>query len=169
MKNSNLFLILLISLFIISCKDNDSEAPISFEFEILNSTDQPNSTFSPNDKVFFSFKITNNSLNNIVWYNYCDIFQDENLFSIYKLNEPDGSNNKSYSYLGKPLTQPVECNDMPTILKVGEGYYFRTPSDKAPNSILLQTGHYKVEFDLSFKINDFKKISKSFIKEFDIK
>ena len=151
--------------FLVSCNDDSNELPIEIELVTLNAASQPAFTFSQGDKIFFAFLITNRSDQDIVWYNYCDLFQSD-IYAVYKLVN---SKNQTYDYIGKPLSPPVDCNDRPVVLRVGDGYYFSVPWDKYADTTPLDSGFYLCKFALDISVNDFKKNSKSFNSGFQIK
>lgn len=151
---------------LISCNEDSDTLPIEIELVTLNSMYEPASVFSPGDKIYFAFKINNHSVHDIVWYNYCEIFQNNSVYSVFKLVNLQ---NQIYDYIGKPISPPIECNDMPTILHVGNGYYLSVPWDKYAETPALSTGSYSCKFALDIKVNDYKKISKSFYSSFQIK
>jgi hypothetical protein len=152
--------------FLISCNEDSDELPIEIELVTLNSTFEPTSVFSQGDKIYFALKIKNNSAQDIVWYNYCELFQSDNLYTVYKLVD---SKNQTYNYIGKPLSPPVDCNDIPVVLSVGGGYYFSVPWDKYTETPPLDSGSYTCKFVIDVKVNDSKKISKSFTSIFQVK
>ncbi len=163
---SFLLLQLILSPFLVSCNEDSDTLPIEIELVTLNSMYEQTSVFSLGDKIFFAFKIKNASTQDIVWYNYCEIFQNNNVYSVFKLID---TQNKTYDYVGKPLSPPVECNDIPIILNIGDGYYLPVAWDKYAETPPLGTGSYRCKFALDIKINDTKKISKSFNSSFQIK
>lgn len=169
MKRSLLsYLLLQIALipFLLSCNEDSDELPIEMELVILNSMHEQTSVFSSDDKMYFAFKIKNGSAQSIVWYNYCDIFQNNSLYSVFKLIDIQ---TETYDYIGKPITPPIECNDIPIILNVGDGYYFSVPWDKYAETPPLSIGSYRCKFVIDIKVNDYKKTSKSFNSSFQIK
>lgn len=150
---------------LISCNEDSDSAPIDIDIVTLNSRLEQESHFASGDKIYFAFKIRNASVKDIVWYNYCDIFQNKNVYSVFKLVDET----QNYNYIGAPLSPPIECNDVPTILSIGDGYYLSVPWDKNAGSPTLTVGSYICKFSLDIKINDYKKISKSFDSTFEIK
>ena len=169
MKNALLsYLLLQLGLipFLFSCNEDSDALPIEIELVTLNSLHEPASIFSPGDKIYFAFKIKNASAQSIVWYNYCDIFQNNSLYSVFKLIDIQ---TETYDYIGKPITPPIECNDIPIILNVGDGYYFSVPWDKYAETPPLSIGSYRCKFVIDIKVNDYKKTSKSFNSSFQIK
>ena len=88
MKRSLLsYLLLQIALipFLVSCNDDSEALPIEMELITLNSMYEQASVFSSGDKIYFAFKIKNASTQDIVWYNYCEIFQNNTVYSVFKL------------------------------------------------------------------------------------
>lgn len=152
--------------FLVSCNEDSDALPIEIELVTLNFLNEPASIFSPGDKIYFAFKIKNASSQSIVWYNYCEIFQNNNVYSVFKLTDLQ---NQTYDYVGKPIKSPIECNDIPIILKVGDGYYLSVPWDKYAETPPLSTGSYRCKFVVDIKVNDYKKTSNSFNSSFQIK
>ena len=134
------------------CGEDASELPLDFDFSLLNNSGEPSSTYSENETILFSFLIHNTSEDDLAWYNYCEVFSNENFYSVYQLIEDD-SGVSSYEYIGQPFVLPVNCQDRPILVKPGIGYYLKIPWLSNPNNSILMAGDYKIEFDILINFN----------------
>jgi hypothetical protein len=166
MKHFVTYILFLTSFF--TCKNDDStEMPWDFNLVILNDGNMPDTSFPEGSDPVFALEIFNHSDKNLVWYNYCKIFNDKDLYNTYAFTRDD-SGGEGYLFVGKPFQSPVNCEDKPLTIGPGKGYYFKIPWSFNPANVILTSGDYKVQFDLEINVNDNHKKTKSFLTTFQV-
>lgn len=165
MKKMYFLILLLASLF--ACEKEADQEPLEFEIETLDGQGAPTNTFSEGDDPTFAFRITNTTNKDIVWYNWCEIFNQPELYDTYKIVTDDNGEENTL-YVGKPFESPVNCPDIPLRITPGEGYYLKVPWSFNPGNERLPKGRYYItEFTITFTVNDLT-AAQSFSKEFKV-
>ena len=160
------YVLLFVIIAFIGCEGKQGLDSIEFEFRLLNDQGQPATTFKEGEKIIFSFLITNSSIINIAWYNWCKVYSDKDLYAVFKL-VTDDKGEDHYSFIGLPFEPPVLCMDRPILIESGQSYYLKAQWLFNPTNKVLSPGEYKVEFGLSFEFND-QNFSQNFSQSFNI-
>lgn len=164
MKRMYFLILLLVSLF--SCEKKADQDPLNFEVMTLDSQENPTNTFSEGDDPIFAFRISNTTGRDIDWYDWCEIFNEPELYDTYKIITDDNGK-ENILFVGEPFDYPVNCPDIPLVIKPGESFYLKLPWSFKPDNEKLTKGRYRTEFTITFTVND-QTVSQSFTREFKI-
>ncbi len=154
-----LTLILLIILGSFSCSDEAEPLAVTFEFKLLGQDGVQSTSFSQGENFVFSFSITNNSKNTIMFQS----METDDFFKVYKLDSNEGS---PIIEIGKPYVNifctyqngyPIEAGESlkieipwtPIPWEIGSPYFstiFCGTNDNPP----LTTGSYRTGFKTQF-------------------
>lgn len=183
MKNLSkiLFLFGIIVFMAFSCDENENNSiPVEFKLRVLNEQGVETTTFNEGENVIFSFLVTNQTNEDLYFYQGQMNLND--FFSLIKLNTSDED-----LLLGKPYNL-IFCDKIGALkipangslditvpwlydsnISLGYNGCEATEGEYHTNTLPLSVGNYKSEFSSSFKISEYQTEEKYFEVKFTIK
>lgn len=131
------------------CENNKNDSDLEVVFEMTDTEGNLSNKFSSSDEMRFNLNMTNLTGSKLAWYDFCEIFTETNVYSVYRINTHE-DDSESKVYIGQPFTSPVFCQEKPIVINEGEGNYLTL----AWANDELTKGNYVVEFNLDLKIDN---------------